>query len=305
MSVRTQARQAHPPPGFKFALGEITRPHGALTAPAATGSPLRTVADSPYNDLRHLTPKQYEDHDGGPWNDTSKVVPVFRPVPNKWVVSPQLGASTPAVCVFPRRSSNKISFAPDVHLQFETVWTPIIARFSQLFLVDVDKKGNMPSTNQKQHWVCTFRGKTSTGITSVVIRLRVNNTGDQLEGWAVYLPDTDFVQSFVSFPPPPAAQMQFESDNAVVVNGALTTYNNVNGGVVVAFESQLDNEVERARRIERARQGWDLFIRDVKKRSANTMEAINAMRMQVYYDYFQGRERYPDFWQVDQERPPE
>ena len=90
---------------------------------------------------------------------------------------------------------------------------------------------------------------------------RVNNTGDQLEGWATYLPDTDFVQSLTSFPPPPAAAMEFESDSAVVVNGALTTYNNVNGGVVVAFESVLDNEVERGRRIERARQAWDLFIR--------------------------------------------
>ena len=164
-----------------------------------------------------------------------------------------------------------------------------------------------------------------------MIRVRVNNTGDQLEGahllpppsrthalqWAssLTLPplvwqagrstcptcalvrcrhascaltrfvpcaQTDFVQSFVSFPPPPAAAIAFESDTAVVVNGALvlfgppaptrscpqplahtapfrrlqTTYNNVGGGVVVALESQLDNEVERGRRVERARQGW-------------------------------------------------
>lgn len=127
----------------------------------------------------------------------------------------------------------------------------------------------------------------------------------RLAGWAVYLPDTDFVQSFVNFPAPPAAQQTFESDNAVVVNGALTTFNNVNGGVVVALESQLDNEVERARRVERARQGWDLFIRDVKERSANTMDAINAIRMQVFYDYFRGRERNPEFWSVDEERPPQ
>ena len=281
------------------------RPVQAAPTPAATGVPLRTVAPSPYNDRRHLTPQQYEDHDGGPWNDTPKVVPQFVKVPNKWVVAPTLGAATPALAVFPRRNSDRISFAPDVHLQFSTVWTPIVARFSQIFLVDVDKKGNMPSTDQQQHWIATFRGKTDTGITSAVIRVRVNNTGDTIEGWAVYLPDTDFVQSFTSFPAPPAAQMEFESDNAVVVNGALTTYNNVNGGVVVAFESQLDNEVERARRVERARQGWDLFVRDVKERSANTMDAINAMRMQVYYDYFRGRERNPDFWQVDEERPPE
>ncbi|MGZ0213817.1 MAG: hypothetical protein ACKVI4_15195 [Actinomycetales bacterium] len=259
MSARPKPTAQPPPGGIRFALGEITRRHDE--PPAATGNALRTVAESPYNDRRHLTPKQYEDHDGGPWNDTPQAVPQFVKVPNKWIVGPTLGAATPALCLFPRRNSDKISFAPDVHLQFQTVWTPIVARFSQLFLVDVDKKGNMPSTNQKQHWVCTFRGKTDTGITSIVIRIRVNNTGDQLEGWACYLPDTDYVQSFVNFPAPPAAQAQFQSDNAVVVNGALTTYNNVNGGVVVALESQLDNEVERPRRVERASQAWDLFIR--------------------------------------------
>lgn len=35
-----------------------------------------------------------------------------------------------------------------------------------------------------------------------------------------------------------------------------TTYNNVNGGVVVLFESQLDSQVENARRVERAMQAW-------------------------------------------------
>ena len=63
--------------------------------------------------------------------------------------------------------------------------------------------------------------------------------------------------------------------------------------------------VHRRRRIERARQGWDLFIRDVKERSANTMDTINSMRMQVYYDYFRGKERNADFWEVDEERAPE
>ena len=95
---------------------------------------------------------------------------------------------------------------------------PIIARYSQLFLVDVDKKGNLPSKNQEQHWLCTFKGKTDTGLTSVTIRIRVNNQGDQIEGWALYMPDTDFVQSFIDFPPPPASQVGFDSSTAVVVN---------------------------------------------------------------------------------------
>lgn len=127
----------------------------AQAAPSADQSApidgkLRTVAPSPYNERRHLTPKQFSDYDGGPWNDTPNVVPQFVPVPNKWVVAPTLGANVPAICIFPKRNSNKISFAPDVHLQFQTVWTPIVARFSQIFLVDVDKKGNMSETDQQQ-----------------------------------------------------------------------------------------------------------------------------------------------------------
>ena len=221
-AVEAPGLEHNAPTGFKLALGQGMMSHDApAAATAQTGNSLRTVADSPYNDRRHLTPKQFEDHDGGPWNDVPKAVPRFVQVPNKWVVGPTLGAATPALALFPKRNSNRVSFAPDVHLEFATVWTPIVARFSQLFLVDVDKKGNMPSRNQEQHWIATFRGKTDTGITACVIRIRVNNTGDQLEGWAVYLPDTDFVQSFVNFPAPPAAQQTFESDNAVVVNGAL------------------------------------------------------------------------------------
>ena len=121
------------------------------------------------------------------WNDTPAVRPTFRAVPQKWVVAPALGSVAAAICVFPRRLSNNISFAPDVHLSFAATWTPIIARFTELFLTDVDKKGNMPDSNQQQNWLCTFKGKTSTGTTSVVIRIRVNDQGDQIEGWALYL----------------------------------------------------------------------------------------------------------------------
>lgn len=192
------------PTGFKLALGQGMMSHDApAAATAQTGNSLRTVADSPYNDRRHLTPKQFEDHDGGPWNDVPKAVPRFVQVPNKWVVGPTLGAATPALALFPKRNSNRISFAPDVHLEFATVWTPIVARFSQLFLVDVDKKGNMPSRNQEQHWIATFRGKTDTGITACVIRIRVNNTGDQLEG--------------ARLPSPPSRTHSLRSDSSLTL----------------------------------------------------------------------------------------
>ena len=279
-------------PGWRQVSGEgryIEPPGKALFSNAAdVGAPLRTVAPSPYNDLRHLTPDEYEDHDGGPWNDTPNVRPNFQSVPNKWVVAPALGAAAPALAVFPRRLSNNISFAPDVHLSFSACWTPIIARFKELQLTDVDKKGNMPDKGQEQHWLVTFKGKTVNGITACVIRIRVNDPGDQIEGWALYLPDTDFVQSFIDFPPPPASQVGFDSSTAIVVNGLFQT---VSGDDVKVIFSELDDSVERGRRIKRAQQAWRLFMADVKQRSAATMENINFIRKQVYYSYFQGRER--------------
>lgn len=151
MSVRSKAAAQAPaqapaaPAGFRFAFGQNA---------AATGASLRTVADSPYNDRQHLTPKQYQDHDGGPWNDTPKAVPQFVQVPNKWVVAPSLGAATPALAVFPKRNSDRISFAPDVHLQFATVWTPIVARFSQLFLVGKPPRAR-PSRPPTPHRHCS------------------------------------------------------------------------------------------------------------------------------------------------------
>ena len=112
------------------------------------------------------------------------------------------------------------------------------------------------------------KGKTNTGLTSVVIRVRVNEQGDQIEGWALYLPDTDFVQSFIDFPPPPASQVGFDSSTAVVVNGAFSAYDP--NSVQVVF-SKLDENVERGKRVERARQAWSLFVNDVKQRSASTL----------------------------------
>lgn len=292
--------------GLTFDISEAATPRPAGTAApfdvSDVGAALRTVAPSPYNDKAHLEPREFEDHDGGPWADTPKVRPAFQAVPQKWVVAPALGSAAPAICVFPRRLSNNISFAPDVHLSFSAVWTPIIARFTNLFLTDVDKKGSMPEKAQQQHWLVTFKGKTATSLTSVVLRIRVNNQGDQLEGWALYLPDTDFVQSFIDFPPPPAAQVGFDSSTAVVVNGALSAYDP--NTVEVVF-SKLDESVERERRIERARQAWGLFVNDIKQRSAATVENINFIRKQTYYSHFRGRERNADFWEVDPERAPE
>jgi len=274
----------------------------AASRAASTSSSLRTVTPSPYNDKQHLSPEEYADHDGGPWNEAPKVRPNFISVPNKWVVAPALGSATPAVCIFPRRLSNNISFSKDVHLSFSAVWTPVIARFSQLILSDVDKRGNMPEIGQKQHWLCTFKGKTSTGLTSVTIRIRVNNAGDQLEGWALYMPDTDFVKSFIDFPAPPSAQVGFDSSTAIVSNGAFTAFDPTDAEVVF---SKLDESVERAKRVERAQQAWRLMVRDMKQRSDATMTNINFIRKQVFYSFFQGRERNSDFWTVDEERPPE
>jgi len=307
MSLRPRAAVEAPAatPSWRQAASHgkfIEAPGAAAFQTASTDTPLRTVAPSPYNDLRHLTPEQYEDHDGGPWNDTPNVRPSFQSVPNKWVVAPALGAAAPAIAVFPRRLSNNISFAPDVHLSFSTVWTPIIARFTDLVLIDVDKKGNMPEKGQQQHWLVTFKGKTGKGLTSVVIRIRVNDPGDQLEGWALYLPDTDFVQSFIDFPSPPASQVGFDSSTAVVVNGLFKV---VDGNDVQVVFSELDDQVERPRRIKRAQQAWALFMGDCAQRSSTTMENINFIRKQVYYAYFQGRERNAAFWEVDPDRPPE
>lgn len=123
-----------------------------------------------------------------------------------------------------------------------------------------------------------------------------------MEGWALYLPDTDFVQSHIDFPAPPAARVGFDSSSAVVVNGSLTA---VDPDQVQIVFSKLDASVEFERRVERARQAWRLFVNDVKQRSDNTMATINDIRMSVYHAHFQGRERNASFWSVDPERAPE
>jgi len=70
-------------------------------------------------------------------------------------------------------------------------------------------------------------------------------------------PFASLSQSFIDFPPPPAAQVGFDSSTAVVVNGALSAYDP--NSVEVVF-SKLDESVERERRIERAQQAWTLFV---------------------------------------------
>jgi len=70
--------------------------------------------------------------------------------------------------------------------------------------------------------------------------------------------DTDFVQSFIDFPPPPAAQVGFDSSTAVVVNGALSAYRSAHQlGIVF---SKLDSSVQTELREQRARQAWALFV---------------------------------------------
>ena len=266
------------------------------------GRAMRTVAPSPYNDKAHLSPKEYEDHDGGPWNDAPVVRPTFESVPLKWVVAPSLGAEKPAICVFPRRLSNNISFAPDVHLSFSAVWTPIVARFSQLFLTDVDKKGHMPEKGQQQHWISTFKGKTDTGMTSVVLRIRCNNDGSQMEGWALYLPDTDYVISFVDMAMPAKHyEGTFDSYSAIVCNGAMSAFSEAEN----RLESLLDRTVETETRLARAEASWKLFKKDLKQRSDVTMQNINDIRSQLYNAKFLGRARNADLWNDDPNRAPD
>lgn len=309
MSLRPRKEEA-PAAKFKLFAGGGNIPAAPTAAQAglsfslgdAIGAPLRTVAPSPYNDRAHLTPPEFEDHDGGPWEEAPNKPVKYESVPQKWVVAPALGGLAPALCVFPRRLSNNISFSPEVHLSFSAVWTPIIARFTQLYLTDVDKKGQMPDRAQQQHWLVTYKGKTATSLTSVVLRIRVNDQGDQLEGWALYLPDTDFVQSFIDFPPPPAAQVGFDSSTAVVVNAALTGFDQTR--TIIDF-SKLDQSVEMATRVERGAQAWSLFVRDVSQRSDATMENVNFIRNQTFYSHFRGQERNMAFWEVDAGRAPE
>ena len=127
-------------------------------------------------------------------------------------------------------------------------------------------------------------------------------------------PFASLSQSFIDFPPPPAAQVGFDSSTAVVVNGALTAFDP--NTVEIVF-SKLDESVERERRIARARQAWSLFVRDVSQRSKATMgtclplvappphplthtlptrhsqcvvcmlaENVNFIRAQTYYSHF-------------------
>ena len=81
--------------------------------------------------------------------------------------------------------------------------------------------------------------------------------------------DTDFVQSFIDFPPPPASQVGFDSSTAVVINSVFSAKQDLQ----VQF-SKLDASVETATRIQRAQQAWELFCGDVKQRSGTTMECV-------------------------------
>ena len=268
----------------------------------SVGRPLRTITPSPYNEFRHIGPKPFEDYDGGPWADLQPLAPTFLAVSQKWVVAPSLGSATPAISVFPRRLSNNVSFSNNVHLSFAQAWTPAIARFTSLILTDVDKKGNIGRTGQHQHWVSTFKGKTSDGLTAVILRIRVSDDGSELEGWAIYLPDTDFVLDAHDFPAPArGSQVGFDSSTAVVINKA---FFDVDGDAAEVIFSKLDNSVERGRRIERAHQSFNLFKLDVAQRSKTTLETINFLRSTVYFQHFQGEPENVDFWEVDPESNP-
>ena len=219
----------------------------------------------------------------------------------KWIFAPRLGSSAPALSLFPLRRGTNVSFTEEVHLNFAACFTPVIARFTQLFLVDVDKKGRLPRYGQAQEWVCTFRGKTSTGTTSIEIKVRLNDTGDIIEGFGVWLPDSNLVMDMSSFPAPAAARQSFHSTSAIVVNGAFKTFSP--GDLTVEF-STLDNRVERELRVKRGKQAWKLFTEDLAIRSQVTVNQINSIRSAVYYDYLTNEVMDKNFFEVDVERAP-
>ena len=271
---------------------------------AEVSAPLANVPQSPYlfTDEDHLSPGQYSDHDGGPWSGPVPTEPViYRKVSKKWIFAPRLGSSAPALSLFPLRHGTNVSFTEDVHLAFSACWTPVIARFTQLFLVDVDKKGKLPRYGQEQEWMCTFRGKTSTGTTSIEIKIRLNDAGDIIEGFGVWLPDSNLVMDMSSFPAPAAARQSFHSSSAIVVNGAFKTFSPEN--LTVEF-STLDNRVERELRVKRGKQAWKLLTEDLAIRSQVTVKQINSIRTAVYYDYLANEKMDKNFFEVDVERAP-
>ncbi len=254
--------------------------------------------------LPHLEGEN-EDYDGGPWAYAQDHLrtPRFRKVEERWVIAPQLGSKAPAICIFPRRRSTQIRFSPTINLDFAAAYTPICARFDKVFLTDVDKLGNMPVYGQLQHWTATFRIKGCYGTNVATVRVRVNESGDQLLGWAAVFPDTDFAIEFTNFPPPPASAVGFDSSTAVVVNNQFREFD---AQQIVPQFSVLDTAVEYETRVKRGQSAWELFALDAVARSNATVESINYLRMRVYGKWFE--ERFPehaDFWKVDPNTAPD
>ncbi len=306
-SVAPPARPARAPPaagGLRFDLSTLGDAIGRHTGGRGHDH-LLTVIPSPYMEpLPHLEGEN-DDYDGGPWPyaQEHKRTPQYRRTPLRWVIAPQLGAKTPAICVFPRRRSTQIRFSPTVNLEFAAAYTPICARFEKVVLTDVDKLGNMPQFGQFQHWVATFHLKSAYGMNAATIRVRVNAQGDQLLGWAARLSDTDFAIEFSEYPPPPGSEVDFDSSTAVVVNTAFTNWN---AEEIVTSLSAVDASVETSTRIARGRSAWALFAADAAMRSDATVESINNLRMTVYRRWF-GREgdEQESFWRVNPNASPD
>lgn len=268
---------------------------------APVGRAMRTAVPSPYNDQHYLKNPELEDHDGAAWAPQPERV-VYRSVKAAWVVTPSLGSTVPALCVFPRRASKKITFAPNVNLEFKACWTPVVARFAKIILTDVDIRGQVPQSYEPSHFVSTFKFKNGMGSTAVTLRTRISEDGSELLGYALYLPDTDYVLSFEDFTAPPSIRTPFDSSTAVLANKALTNYDPEDMTVVF---SKLDESVHRELRVQRAQQSFKLFVNDLKQRSSITIDSINQIRRSVYQNFFQQAPWEPEFWIVDPERAPE
>jgi hypothetical protein len=260
---------------------------------------LHRMTPSPYFNPPRLGPPDFEDHDG----DTLRQIPCkpdFKRVSERWVISPTLGAADPAICLFPSRLSKKVSFSNNLNLEFSKVFQPTIVRFNQLFLTDVDKRGNFSGPGG-QNWVVSFKCKTNSALTIAEIRICVDDNGEFLKGWAVYFTDSDLVQSNSDFPPEKSERVGFDSSTAIVINSAFSTLDPSDATIVF---SKLDRSVEYERRVERSRQAWKLFVTDIKMRSENTIESMNRIRQAVFYSQFQNKAPNSEFFEVDPERAP-
>ncbi len=267
----------------------------------------RTELPSPYNAIDHLFDRrgrnsENRDHDGGPLLGAGEDPEYFTPVNLKWVVAPQLGTQLMGISLFTNRFSNKIIFAPGVNLALESVYSPMMARFDELFLVDVDRLGQIPKRGVERKWACTFRGKLN-GVTRVQLRARISDDMQVLEDLLIHLPDTDYVLHLDEFNEPENVRNHFEPLEAVICNSRFLAREEPQ----IQYESELDRTVTlNGDRDTAGRRAWRLITEELTRRSANSVRAMNSVRNQVALSpFFYGKPEYKDFWEATPDEDPE